>query len=98
LDADGRIVYQWRNTQARGDTQYVFGASFHSTYVQMESVIRPSALQRLGISEEALFSILCFGGFAGFFALIIGAAVISGERRKMAPSRRSPSGPRHQAA
>jgi hypothetical protein len=50
----------------------------------MESVIRPSALQRLGISEEALFSILCFGGFAGFFALIIGAAVISGERRKMA--------------
>ncbi len=84
LDADGRIVYQWRNPQARGDTQYVFGASFPSSYVQMESVIRPSALQRLGISEEALFSILCFGGFAGFFALIIGAAVISGERRKLA--------------
>jgi hypothetical protein len=84
LDADGRIVYQWRNTQARGDTQYVFGASFPNTYVQTAAVIRPSATQRLGISPEALFTILCFGGFAGFFALIIGAAVVAGERRKLA--------------
>ncbi len=84
LDADGRIVYQWRNPQARGDTQYVFGASFPSTYVDTGAVIRPSAVQRLGISEGALFSILCFGGFAGFFALIIGAAVVTGERRKLA--------------
>jgi hypothetical protein len=31
-----------------------------------------------------LFALLCFGGFIGFFALIIGAAVVSAERRKLA--------------
>jgi hypothetical protein len=84
LDAEGRVVYQWHNPDARGDTQYVFGASFPVTYVDATAVIRPSFLQRLGISEGALFSILCFGGFIGFFALIIGGAVVSAERRKLA--------------
>lgn len=84
FDAEGRIVYQWRNPEARGDTQYVFGASFPATYVDTAAVIRPSFLQRLGISEEVLFTVLCFGGFIAFFALIIGAAVVSAERRKLA--------------
>ena len=84
LDADGRVIYQWRNPDARGDTQYVFGASFPVTYVDTAAVIRPSFLQRLGISEGALFTVLCFGGFIGFFALIIGGAVVSAERRKLA--------------
>ena len=84
FDAEGRIVYQWRNVEARADTQYVFGASFPVAYVDAAAVIRPSFLQRLGIPEEVLFTLLCFGGFAGFFALIVGAAVVSAERRKLA--------------
>ena len=84
FDSEGRIVYQWRNMDARADTQYVFGASFPASYVDTAAVIRPSFLQRLGIPEEVLFTLLCFGGFIGFFALIIWAAVASAERRKLA--------------
>jgi hypothetical protein len=84
IDADERIVYQWRNTDARADTQYVFGASFPASYVDTGAVIRPSLLQRLGISEETLFGVLCCGGVIGFFALIIGVSIVAGERRKMA--------------
>jgi hypothetical protein len=84
LDNDGRVVYQWRNTDARADTQYVFGASFPASYVEAGAVIRPSLLQRLGISEETLFGVLCCGGIIGLLALIIGVSVIAGERRKMA--------------
>jgi len=83
-DDDGRIVYQWRNTDARADTQYVFGASFPASYVDTGAVITPSLLQRLGIDEETLFGVLCCGGVIGLFALIIGVAVIAGERRKLA--------------
>jgi hypothetical protein len=84
LDDAGRIVYQWRNTDARGDTEYVFGASFPASYVDTGAVIRPSLLQRLGINEETLFGVLCCGGIIGLLALIIGVSVIAGERRKMA--------------
>jgi hypothetical protein len=84
LDDAGRIVYQWRNTDARADTQYVFGASFPASYVDTSTVIRPSLLQRLGINEETLFGVLCCGGIIGLLALIIGVSVIAGERRKMA--------------
>ena len=84
FDSEGRIVYQWQSLQAGADTQYVFGASFPAAYVETSAVIRPSFLQRLGIPEEMLFALLCFGGFIGFFALIIGAAVVSAERRKLA--------------
>jgi len=84
LDDDGRIVYQWRNTDARADTQYVFGASFPASYVDTGAVIRPSLLQRLGIDEETLFGVLCCGGVIGLFALIIGVSVIASERRKLA--------------
>ena len=83
-DADGRIVYQWRNTDARADTQYVFGASFPASYVEAGAVITPSLLQRLGIDEGTLFGVLCCGGVIGLFALIIGVSIIAGERRKMA--------------
>jgi hypothetical protein len=84
LDDSGRVVYQWQNTDARADTQYVFGASFPSSYVDTGAVITPSLLQRLGINEETLFGILCCGGIIGLFALIIGVSIIAGERRKMA--------------
>ncbi|MCX6071410.1 MAG: hypothetical protein NTU91_11235, partial [Chloroflexi bacterium] len=82
-DADGRIVYQWRNTDARADTQYVFGASFPASYVEAGAVITPSLLQRLGIDEGTLFGVLCCGGVIGLFALIIGVSIIAGERRKI---------------
>jgi hypothetical protein len=84
LDDNGRIVYQWRNTDARADTEYVFGASFPASYVETAAIIKPSLLQRLGISEETLFGILCCGGVIGVFALIIGISIIAAERRKLA--------------
>ena len=84
LDDDGRVVYQWRNTDARADTQYVFGASFPSSYVDSAAVITPSLLQRLGIDEGTLFGVLCCSGVIGLFALIIGISIIAAERRKMA--------------
>ncbi len=84
LDSSGRIFYTWRNQQANGSTQYKFGASFPKVYVPAGTVTTPTALQRLGISEATLFSCLCIGGIVGFFILIIGLAIVAGQRRKMA--------------
>jgi hypothetical protein len=84
LDEEGRVVYQWRNPDARADTQYVFGASFPAPYVDSSAVITPTLFQRLGIDEETFFAVLCCGGVVGLFALIIGVAVAAGQRRKLA--------------
>lgn len=84
IDSSGRIFYTWRNPQANGYSEYKFGASFPKTYVPAGTVTTPTALQRLGISESALFACLCIGGVVGFFVLIIGMAIVAGQRRKMA--------------
>ncbi len=84
IDSSGRIFYTWRNPQANGYSQYKFGASFPKTYVPAGTVTTPTTLQRLGISESALIGVLCFGGIAAFFILIVGLAIVAGQRRKMA--------------
>lgn len=83
FDADGRIVYSWRNTAASASTEYVFGASFPRAYVPEGAVRQPSVAQQIGIPEEALIAICCFGGFFGFIVLIIIFSVRQARKRKL---------------
>jgi hypothetical protein len=43
FDEEGRIVYSWRDTSANAFTQFVFGASFPSTYVPEETLQAPAS-------------------------------------------------------
>lgn len=76
LDEQGRVTYTWRNPNARGDTQYKFGASFPARYVPAESVVRFNLLEWIG---PFLVPLLCIG----FFAAIVGLGVYQDRRRKL---------------
>jgi len=83
FDSQGRIVYTWRNTAASASTQYVFGASFPRTYVPDDAVRRPSVAQQIGIPQEVLIMLCCFGGFFTFIVGIIVLAVRQARKRKL---------------
>ena len=83
LDSSNRVTYAWNNTDARGDKQYLFGASFPKS-VLPEGIIRvPTLLERLGISEDDLI------GYGMFFCIglfFIGLPILvarSQKKRKM---------------
>ncbi|MDX9993308.1 MAG: hypothetical protein RBS68_14800 [Anaerolineales bacterium] len=83
LDAGGQIVYTWQCADAKGYTQYTFGASFPAKYVPEGVIVRPSLWDKLNIDTDALFGfgfICCFGGF--FFGAPILAAVNEHKRKK----------------
>ncbi len=83
LDADGRIVYTWQCDDARGYTQYTFGASFPASYVPEGVIVRPSFWETLGIDEDTLLGLgfaCCFGAI--FFGGPILAAVGEHKRKK----------------
>ncbi len=84
FDADGRVIYTWRNPTANGYTQYAFGASFPKTYVPAGAITNPSLTQQLGLSSDAIFGLVCIGGVVLLFGLIITLAVVAGQRRKQA--------------
>lgn len=84
LDRDGRVVYEWRNTNANGYTIYDFGASFPAAYVPSQSLRTPSITQRLNIDWEALFPCCCIGGVGSFILLSIVASAVSQRKRKLA--------------
>lgn len=83
LDSNGRIVYEWSNSNANGYTAYVFGASFPSQYVpeQVLQTERPEIGTRLDVGE--LIPLFCFGGFflIAIFFVVIG--LTSANRRKL---------------
>lgn len=83
LDSNGRIVYEWSNSNANGYTAYVFGASFPSQYVpeQVLQTERPEIGTRLDAGE--LIPLFCFGGFflIAIFFVVIG--LTSANRRKL---------------
>lgn len=83
FDDQDRITYTWENPNANGHTQYLFGASFPTQYVPASAVVRPSLLERLGISEDALigFTICC--GIGGFMFMSIFLSARASQRRKM---------------
>ena len=83
LDADGRIVYTWQCGDAKGYTQYTFGASFPASYVPEGVIVRPSFWDMLDIDEDTLFGLgfaCCFGAF--FFGGPILGAVSEHKRKK----------------
>lgn len=80
LDQDGRIVYEWRNTNASGSTQYEFGASFPKSYVPAGAIVtRPS----FTFDPDVCFSFLCFGGVIVAVIGIIVVTATSTRKRKL---------------
>ena len=82
-DDQGRITYTWRNGEANAYTQYNFGASFPLDYVPASAISKPSIWEQLGISREAVMSLLCFGGFGLFFVGIIVLSIVQSRKRKL---------------
>jgi hypothetical protein len=86
---DGMVVYTWQNLNARGDTQYKYGASFPKKYVDV--VYTPPLIDVSGIGTfiGSIFSSV--GGCAGCWVIafigfwIFGAVIggVSQNRRKM---------------
>jgi len=83
FDEEGRITYTWRNSSATGYLEYPFGASVPRQYLPEGVVVRPSLLERLGISSDALiFGLVCFG-FAAIFFGSTAWGIFSERRRRM---------------
>jgi hypothetical protein len=83
LSEEGRIVYTWQCPQAKGHTQYTFGASFPAQYVPEGVITRPSIWDALEIDEDAVISFLffcCFGGI--FFGSPVLGAINEHKRKK----------------
>ena len=79
-DEEGRIIYTWRNPNARPDTQYDFGASFPQRYVPESAIVRPDPFAWLGTLDlSCLIPFLCFG----FFGFIIFISIYSERQRKL---------------
>ena len=87
---DGRIFYTWVSDQANTYTQYTFGASFPSRYlnegvVVQEEYVPPtsSGSNSQTFNMDDVCPIVFCAGFAGFFVLIIYSATIGAKKRKM---------------
>ena len=80
FDADGRITYTWRNTNASPSTQYFFGASFPKSYVPSDSIVTAPAFS---ISADAIFNVICFGLFGFMFFGIPILSAVAANRRKL---------------
>ena len=83
FDAEGRIVYTWRDTSARGDTQYTFGASFPSSYVPSGSLSAPSSFDWTFLFSGLASAIGCLVPVA-FFIFLFVLIVWAGRRGKLA--------------
>jgi len=82
LDADGRVMYTWRNPNANGGTQYKFGASFPKSYVPADSIVTVQ-LPSFSISPDTIFTLLCLGFFGFMFVGIPALTVVANNRRKL---------------
>ena len=83
IDDQGRVMYTWGNPQARGDTQYLFGASFPAQYVPAAAIVRPGFWETLGISPEDLIPYILCCGFFTFFVGSTGFTIWGASRRKL---------------
>ncbi|MBA4375481.1 MAG: hypothetical protein C0401_04820 [Anaerolinea sp.] len=86
---DGRIFYTWVSNQANTYTQYKFGASFPSRYLNEGVVVKEPYVPPSSSGNNASFNleslcpfIFCLG-FIGFFGLIIYSATVGAKKRKM---------------
>ncbi|HSO27595.1 MAG TPA: hypothetical protein VLS48_05960, partial [Anaerolineales bacterium] len=82
-DEQGRMTYTWRNSEARADREYPFGASFPAMYVPAEAIAQPGFWQRMGIDPEVVIVIgtafAVIGGLMAIFASIF----VASHRRQM---------------
>jgi hypothetical protein len=87
IDEQGRITYTWKNAQANGYSQYLFGASFPQKYVPESAIVRPSAWESfwgfLGIDPEDLigYSFCCCIG--AFILASMALSIRSAQKRKL---------------
>ncbi len=82
FDSEGRVTYTWRNTNANGETQYKFGASFPKSYVPADSIITVQA-PSFQISSDAVFGLLCLSFFGFMFLGVPILNAVASSRRKM---------------
>ncbi len=83
FDAENRVMYTWRNTAARPDRQYTFGASFPRRYVNESAIQKPpsllskiwGAVKTLTCNPGTCFTVLLMG--------IVSISIWSQRRRKM---------------
>jgi len=68
FDSAGNITYTWRNENANGHSQYLFGASVPMQYVPASAIVQPSFWEIIGINPDDLI------GFA--FCCCIGAIIL----------------------
>ena len=83
LDQQGRVTYTWTNNTAFGSDQYLFGASFPSSYVPASAIVQPSLLEKLGISSEGVVTTLFWRGFVLCVVVIFWASAASSRKRKL---------------
>jgi hypothetical protein len=86
-DNEGRIVYDWQNTQASFTRGYEFGASFPASYVPAETIARPtvgeSVEDSFGIQPDSFITFLMCCGGIGFIVLTSFVSYSSSKKRKM---------------
>lgn len=83
LDEDGRVIYTWANPNARGYSQYEFGASFPATYIPESAITSPSLSDRLGLNPEDFMGFLFCCGIGGFMIFSSWISFYSTKKRKM---------------
>ncbi len=83
MDAQGRVVYTWQSSEANTTSKYQFGAGFPMRLVPEDVVVATDTVNSRSIDLDAVFGILCMGGFAGFFVLIAVLANIGAKKRKL---------------
>ena len=84
----GQIFYTWVSDQANSYTQYKFGASFPSRYLEAGAVVQtpyvsPTKTTSPSFNLSSLCPFIFCLGFIGFFVLIIYSATIGAKKRKM---------------
>jgi len=86
FDSQDRITYTWRNQNASGSEQYMFGASFPKTYVPAESIITAPAFD-IGGWISTIFASFGQFAFCCFFAfMFVGLPILNAvgnQRRKL---------------
>lgn len=81
-DDQNRVTYTWQCSNASGNTQYTFGASFPSQYIPPEAVYTPPAFDLSGLISGILSNLsgVCCFGF--FIFLFVGAPILSSINNK----------------
>jgi hypothetical protein len=87
LDENGNVTYTWRNSNADGSKQYMFGASFPESYVPETAIVRTSWFEGIaGVLGSIIFGMAPGSCFFFFFAVIVGLSILSsrsGQRRRL---------------